>query len=253
MTQIADIDEYNSGMRKSILDKMWWIDKVGDGVKKVFDYGCADGALLQAVHSIDPELELLGYDFNEDMIQLAKQNVPSGKFMTDFYTLSNGIAKCDAVLVASSVFHEIHNYSANIEEEYKCIFHSGYKYIAIRDMFVSEKQYVCSDELSVAKIYQKMPTEMIEEFECFNGALSRNENLLQFLLKYRYKTNWEREVREDYFPQTLEQFLNQIPDVYEIVHFEHYTLPFVRGKVMRDLGIDLKDNTHAKILLRHKG
>lgn len=59
-------------------------------------------------------------------------------------------------------------------------------------------------------------------------------------------------MRENYFPHTIEEFLNKIPDYYEIVYFEHYTLPFIREQVRKDFGVQLTDPTHGKILLRYK-
>ena len=85
MTPIKNIEVYNAGMRKSMMDKIWWIDKIDDSINTVMDYGCADGALLSITHDINPDLQLCGYDFNEDMIGLATQNVPFGNFSDDFY------------------------------------------------------------------------------------------------------------------------------------------------------------------------
>ena len=114
MTPIKNIEVYNAGMRKSMMDKIWWIDKIDDGINTVMDYGCADGALLSMTHDVSPDLQLCGYDFNEDMIGLATQNVPFGNFSDDFYEVSNGIIRENTVLVASSVFHDIENYSNDV-------------------------------------------------------------------------------------------------------------------------------------------
>ena len=252
MTPIKNIEVYNAGMRKSMLDKIWWIDKIDDNINTVMDYGCADGALLALAHEINPDFALCGFDFNEDMIARASTNLPSGKFSDNFYKLSNGICRENAVLVASSVFHEIENYSEDIESEYKRIFYNGYKYIAIRDMFISEMSHGLANQTSIAKVRQKYPHDKIKEFESFIGSIDYNENLLQFFLTYRYKENWDREVRENYFPYTIEEFLHKIPNHYEVVHFEHYTLPFVKEQIWKDFGIQLTDNTHGKILLRYK-
>lgn len=252
MIPIKDIDEYNARMRQAMQDKLWWLDMVEGNVRKVLDYGCADGALLQQIHEMDRDWNLFGFDFNEDMVALAKKNVPAGTFSTDFYGLSQAVKREEAVLVASSVFHEIHNYSPDVEEEYRRIFGSGYQYIAIRDMFISEKQFGSSNPDSLAKVREKSPAKWIEDFESFMGSIDRRENLLQFLLTYPYQTNWDREVRENYFPHTVEQFLERIPKCYEVVHVEHYTLPFVKEKVRQDFGIELQDETHAKILLRSR-
>ena len=68
-------------------------------------------------------------------------------------------------------------------------------------------------------------------------------------MKYRYIENWERESREDYFPIYLEELLEKIPVGYEIIYLDHYTLPYAKAKVKEDIGVDIVDNTHCKILL----
>jgi hypothetical protein len=252
MTPIKNMEVYNAGMRKSMLDKIWWMDKIDDSVNNVLDYGCADGTLLLMTHEINPSLGLLGYDCNNAMIDLACVNVPTAAFASNYGAICKIAEKDKTILIASSVFHEIENYSHNVETEYERIFNNGYKYIAIRDMFVSEKSYGISDQLAVAKVRQQFSYDKIQEFESCIGSLDYYENLLQFFLTYRYNENWDREVRENYFPHTIEQFLNKIPGYYEIVYFEHYTLPFVRDQVWKDFGVQLTEPTHAKILLKLK-
>ena len=251
MTPINNMQVYNAGMRKSMLDKLWWIDKIDDGVNSVVDYGCADGTLLSMVHEIHPELMLYGYDFNEDMIELAITNVESGKFSNNYDKIV-AASGSESILVASSVFHEIENYSPDVNAEYDRIFGNKYKYIAIRDMFISEKSYGTADPLTVAKVRQQFDYNKLHEFESHIGPIDYNENLLQFFLTYRYKENWDREVRENYFPYTVEQFLYRIPNDYEVVYFEHYLLPFIREQVFKDFSVQLKEPTHGKILLRRK-
>ena len=110
MTPIKNMDVYNAGMRKSMLDKIWWLDKIDDSVDTVLDYGCADGALLTMVHEMNPELILCGYDFNKDMLSLATNNVPEGYFSDNYGRINTFVKENKVVLVASSVFHEIENY-----------------------------------------------------------------------------------------------------------------------------------------------
>lgn len=156
------------------------------------------------------------------------------------------------MLNASSVFHEIHAYSGDIRRDYQNIFGSSADFISIRDLFYS----ICSDHptdrVKLAKVLQREPVQKVREFEAFSGSLSSNKNFLHYLLKYRYTENWEREVQENYFPHSIEVFLSKIPPSYEIVHFEHYTLPFLKDRIWEDFGFTLTDPTHAKILLKRK-
>ena len=93
------------------------------------------------------------------------------------------------------------------------------------------------------------------DFEQIWGPISQNKNLIHYLMKYRYVENWEREVRENYFPVYLEDLLNTLlsDNIYEIVYSNHYILPFTKSKIEKDFNIILADNTHVQILLRKKG
>lgn len=249
MTPITNMSVYTDGMRKSMLDKIWFLDKIDESIDTVYDYGCADGSLLKIVGEICPNMKLDGYDINQDMIDIAKKNVPNADLISTRpkFELNN------AVLNASSVFHEIHAYSSDVEKEYNNIFYSGATYVAIRDMFYSKHSCHPTNAISLAKVIQHEQPNKIAEFEAFNGKITDNKNFLHYLLTYRYVENWDREVRENYFPHSIEEFLNKIPAHYEIMYFEHYTLPFLRDKIWKDFGFTLSDPTHAKILLKLVG
>lgn len=86
-----------------------------------------------------------------------------------------------------------------------------------------------------------------EEF--YHGTGLDNDYLLgHYLNRQLY-----REVRENYFPITLEQLLSKIPTYkYEIIYFKDYTLPFTSSKIKQDFDVDIHDNTHVKLLLQLK-
>jgi SAM-dependent methyltransferase len=246
MTPIANMNVYNDGMRKSMLDKIWFLDKIDGGIDTIYDYGCADGLLLKIVGEICPSMKLIGYDISQEMIDIAKQNVPNA----DYLSTNPKSDLHNTILNASSVFHEIHAYSSDIEWDYGNIFNSGATYIAIRDMFYSKRSCHPTNSIQLAKVLQHENPNKVSEFEAYNGLLVNNKDFLHYLLTYRYVENWDREVRENYFPHSIEEFLSKIPRQYEIVFYEHYTLPFLRDRVYEDFGFTLNDPTHAKILLR---
>ena len=68
----------------------------------------------------------------------------------------------------------------------------------------------------------------------------------------RYKINWTREVAENYFPHSFEEFLNKIPNTYKVIFASTYTLPFLKDRIYEDFGFQLEDTTHGKILLELK-
>ena len=107
-------------------------------------------------------------------------------------------------------------------------------------------------EYSDVEKARKLYPEKLAEYESIWGSIEERFNLIHYLLKYSYTENWEREVNENYLPLTVEALLRKIPEEYDIVYSEHYVLPYVKQQIKRDSGIDLKDATHFKILLKRK-
>ena len=71
MPDITDLTAYNLSMKKSLIDKMFFMDKIDDNIKVIMDYGCADGALIRFLAPLFPEIVFVGYDKSEDMIERA--------------------------------------------------------------------------------------------------------------------------------------------------------------------------------------
>lgn len=251
MAAIADLDTYNRGMQKSMQDKLWFLDFLGDDIHTVYDYGCADGTLLQLVQNERPGICLCGYDNNCEMLKIARNRLQNSAISS--YRMET--ARPGQVTVASSVFHEIHSYGTNdsILSDYRHIFGIGSDYIAIRDMFYS----FCMPENASARVVQTVrmtsDEERLREFENIYGTIDRNKNLMQWLLKYRYVENWRRELTENYLPNSFEEFLNATPKEYDCVYAEMYTLPFLHDRIQQDYGIDWRYPTHGKILLKKRG
>ena len=261
MTQIDNeiLIDYNKGMSKSILDKIFFIDKLDkeDNINTLVDFGCADGTLISKINALFNDFKFYGYDINAKMIELAQQKCEYGKFSDDWNELINDINVDCSVLNISSVLHEIYTYcsKAEIADFWNKVFNSGFKYISIRDLMISNSTIHSSDINNLLKIINnpKIDKNLLQSFTSRWGSLYQNENLVHYLCKYRYVSNWERENEENYFALKLEQFLQKIPiDKYEIVWYNHYTLSYLKQKVKSDFDIDLTDNTHMKILLRKK-
>ena len=246
MVPIKDLQTYIDGMEKSIVDKLWWLDYMPQEITTVYDFGCADGALLSAVHLLRPDFTLRGYDCNEDMVIAAQTRLPQA--LVSRFPLVN--ASKNTIVIASSVLHEVYSYKKHVEKDLKAIFDCGAKYVAIRDMFYTDPIISYAEVMeNVMKVLIREPKEKIAQFEDIWGPLYENKNLTHYL-KYRYEKNWEREVHENYFAfdcAALNYIIMQFG--YRIVHKECYTLPFITQKVKEDFGISLNTLTHIKILL----
>lgn len=254
MQKINNYDVYLNGMKKSHQDKLFFIDKIDD-IDGIIDFGCADGTLLKYIHECLPDMTLVGYDIDNTMIQHAKDKYQFASFSFDFDYCFEYLDATNSLLNLSSVLHEVYSYSSceDIALFWDRVFEYDFKYIAIRDLCASESMNRPSNINDVAKVLQKADKEQLREYESIWGSIRENKNLVHYLMKYRYLENWNREVRENYFPLSLERLLSKIPtDKYEIVYFENYILPFTANKVKEDFDIELHDNTHVKLLLRRK-
>lgn len=252
---ISNYSSYISGMNKSYLDKLFFLDKI-ENIDTILDFGCAQGDMLKHIHDIAPELDLYGYDNNFEMIKKANEyHSEIAIFGNDFDVLSNKLDTNTTLLNLSSVIHEVYSYSKadEIKEFWERVFDSGFQYIAIRDLCVSKTADRETDMNDYVKAVIKSTPTSLKEFESIWGKVRNNKQLIHYLMKYRYIDNWQREVRENYFPITTEELLSKIPvDEYEIIYFEDYVLPYTYQKVKEDFNIEIKDNTHIKILLRKR-
>lgn len=259
---INDYSTYNNRMNRSMLDKVFFLDKIH--THSIVDYGCGDGTLLNFVSNhVEPNIQLLGYDNDHKMLQEAQKNTTRITFGSDWGELMtllperNGELFYRNTLVLSSVIHEIYHYSTpqQVDEFWKRVFNSKFAYIAIRDMIPSRTISRPSDVNDVAKIYKKfLYKQELKDFETIWGPIDNNKNLVHFLLKYKYlQPNWQREVKENYMPLYREDLLALLDTSnYEIIYHEHYALPHTKQCVQSDLGIELKDCTHLKLILRNK-
>lgn len=248
---ITDYSAYNRRMDLSTVDKLFFVDKCQPDL--VVDFGCAGGTLLKNLKSLCPDLRVIGYDNDPEMVRHSSPSVNiTSKW--DLVELAMAQSKRPAI-VCSSVIHEVTHYGSksDIDDFWNKVLHGGFYYVIIRDMVPSRSVDRVSCINDVKKIYHKfLGSKALTDFERIWGSIENNRNLVHFLLKYRYiEPNWEREVRENYIPVAREDLLAKIPMEYDILFHEHYVLPYVLQTVRDETGIELKDPTHLKLILRN--
>ena len=263
----ANVNYYNKEMQKGMEDKLFFLDRIPKNNNYVFvDFGCADGTMINALASIfDSEKTsnktYIGYDISETMINIAKTNYHGPVnadviFTTDWAEVEkrfNPYRK--TVLILSSVIHEVYSYAKDendITTFWNRVLNTGFDYIIIRDMCPSDDIDRMSTNWIATRIRQMADRDMLKDFEYEWGSISNNRNLIHFLLKYRWKVNWNREVHENYFPISSNILVQMFNDNFNIDYFERFRLPWWEQCWRKDFDIEINDYTHVKAIFTKK-
>ena len=270
--KFSNIEYYNKEMQKGMEDKLFFIERLPKNQNYVFiDFGCADGSMINALASIykdNPNNVYVGYDISDEMIKLAKTNYngpvnANVKFTTNWDECrkngSSVFVNRKKVLILSSVIHEVYSYGT---EETICEFwdhvrYSGFDYIIIRDMCPA-KDIDRDARKSLTNAIEgscNVSIGQVKEFSEIWGSLTNNKNAIHFLLKYRWKVNWDREVHENYFPIYVEDLIEKITCTgagYKIDYLDRFRVPFLDKCIKEDFRIELEDFTHIKAIFSKK-
>jgi SAM-dependent methyltransferase len=284
MTPINNYNVYTNLMKNGFYDKLFFADKLISEWNSFLDFGCADGFLTRMIAEAFPQKKIFGYDEDAGMIASAQVNSDFGsegfpgkhsntKFYYDLNKLKSDI-KLERdisalkgnpvpeekplidVVFLSSLLHEVYSYSTpeQIQSFWKFIFDSGFKYVVIRDMMpdidpTMQTPQALEENLLVFCERNNL-TSKLSQFEKHFGNIENYRNCLHFMLKYKYVDNWEREVAENYFSLSVNDFKNLIPADYRIEHEEHFTLPFNKWQWENDFDFFVNEKIHTKFILR---
>ena len=253
-----DLEKYTTEMSKSVWDKAFFMDKI-EGAKCIVDFGCADGALINFLAPLFPEITFFGYDCNINLLMKAKRDYKNVFFFhtSDEMKMVNIIQALfspDEICVNfSSVWHEL--LSSNQESEALVLCQSLLyaRYIVIRDMFFTYDTTVTKvNHKTWAMAMGNVKIKYLEDFEEKFGSTEEIKNFIHFLLKYQWKDNgWEEEIKKDYF--TLDpHYFPMMSSEYKEIFKSRYVLPYLRHK-WEKLGIDCdRFRTHIQVIFERK-
>ncbi len=253
---VSDVGLYNQRMQASMVDKLYFLNKIK--FDAIVDFGCADGMLLEEISKIKPNVELIGYEIDPVELEISRSHLKDSAFITDEWVdISNKLKSFQSpIIYLSSVIHEVYSYTEDksaIDRFWnERVFGGDFKYVVIRDMIPcdiidDEKKF----ENDVQKVRSKFDQSYINSFEGIWGKLeSSYKQFTHFLLKYKYTNNWNREVRENYFPITIGELKSKIPSNYTIVYENNFILPYILDHVRNDFGVELRHPTHTKMILK---
>ena len=134
---------------------------------------------------------------------------------------------------------------------------TNFDYIVVRDMCPTKDIDRPTDEFMLHTLNNMIRDHkpyniLINDFESIYGSIENNKNFVHFLLKYRYQINWEREVKENYFPIYVEDLLSAITgeEKYRIMYMKRFIVPFIKQQIYNDFRVDVKDFTHIKAIFK---
>lgn len=260
MCVITDQSGYLNKMRKTFMDKSWFMSIIPCDVTTIVDFGCADNSFNEFLQNSFPEYGYIGIENNPDFVKKVKS-----KGQMCFETLkdladSDLIIPDNTLLVLNSVIHEVYSYG-NIDKFWEDVKALNPKYIAFRDMYVRNcGEYGSRIEAEFeSAISNSFMEEHYKDFVKEWGPLKDGYTASHFLLKYFYTENWNREVKENYIPYHYRELHTKIRNAgYNITFERFYSLPFLKDKWHSDFNCDkypqlktfiVRLTTHLKLFL----
>jgi len=252
---ISSIETYIGGMSKGFEDKLFFLPKIDTDF--IVDFGCADGKILSVIKQKNPKISLMGYDVSKEMLNRAIVNVKGATFTDKWNDVMSAAYNHEkSTLLLSSVIHEVYSYSDSKEIKKfwnEKVFGGLFKYIVIRDMIPScqlQREDFLDFKEDAKKVNKRSNKEYLNSFENIWGLIDNDyRTFIHWLLKYSYTDNWEREVKENYLPLTLETLYKKIPSNYRIIYKHNYIFEPIQRKVIMNFGVKINHTTHTKMII----
>lgn len=261
--KIRDIQSYINSMSRTMGDKCWWADRIAPEIDTVIDFGCANGDLAVYLNRLCPgRFRYIGIDNSPEMLAMAKHNhflhfgLYDSRFcreLSELKDLSFGGRRLEpgrTVLVLNSVMHEILSYLPDTvsDELFREMAEElGPAAIAVRDMYLYDIAGKIDCGFFNRTVGRTPYAGSWVEFSRDHRELVEEERILEFLLKYRYTNNWEREKREKYLWDWMPRFGEERRG-YAVSYDSAFYIPYIRQRIREDIGLDLTVNTHRKVL-----
>lgn len=253
---ISDVGGYVTDMGRSFIDKLFFVDKIDPDL--IVDFGCANGLVLSKISALMPGARLVGYDLDPDMLDKAGELLGGSAELTGDWGRVAQAARGAArpMLLLSSVVHEVYSYSTprQVRDFWSGrVFGGLFKWVCIRDMIPSGEPPPRDFSEDVARVLSMVDPFYVRSFELRWGPIGADyRTFIHFLLKYRYVDNWDREVEENYVPLSLKTLKSKIPPGYTVIYEHSYIYDFLQSQVRRDLGVEIRQTTHTKLIVERR-
>ena len=131
-----------------------------------------------------PDYRYIGYDIEEEMLKIAREKNEGIEFYDKWEDIKVDFNK--SLLNISSTIHEVYSYGTDedIEVFWNNVFNSGFKYICIRDLMISENltENVKDEDIETIRNYNP---KSLKDYEDIWGSIKDKKNFVHYLLKYK--------------------------------------------------------------------
>ena len=258
--EITNYNTYLARMDVSLPDKAFFVYRA-PLARVIVDFGCAAGNLFRYIRSIsNQEYIMIGYDNDATMRELASEaaDIVCGTLAELREAIEHTLAAHDLTMKNvlfnfSSVIHEMNSYEIDDIFSFINVLRPGY--ISIRDMKFRCKRKIPNDWFLISdEKYLKQFHSFLAHRGIFLPDLA---NFAEYLLKYKYIENWERELEERYFFgfARAERYYDELIDnhKYRSTWDVNYCLPHFDRQIKDDFNIffNVSDyfTTHEQLLL----
>lgn len=249
---MKNLNGYIKNLESNMRDKLFFLKHIDiSEYSLIVEFGCANGRLLRRLLPVCEEgCNLIGFDNNSEIIEIAKHISPNMMFTTSWKDIVKEVEKTSkkSLIIFSSVWHEISkDYYSKIFEQMKL-----FDTIVIRDMKSPLASTEPIDAPTRERISKRVAMWQFEEFEAKWGRIDDKETLYRFFLMYTYLDNWDTEINEDYFSTPWEEITWNLEDTYDTIFSSSYTLESKKSEILRVFEHPMKDITHHQVIYTKK-
>ena len=258
--EITNYNTYLARMDVSLPDKAFFVYRA-PLARVIVDFGCAAGNLFRYIRSIsNQEYIMIGYDNDATMRELARESadIVCGTMeelqeAIEHTLAAHNLTMKNVLFNFSSVIHEMNSYE--VDDIFSFINELRPGYVSIRDMKFRRKKEIPGNTF---RVFDKKYLNQFHSFLAHRGILFPDlADFAEYLLKYKYTENWERELEEHYFFgfAYAEKYYNALIDnhKYRLTWDVNYCLPHFDRQIKDDFNLffNISDyfTTHEQLLL----
>jgi hypothetical protein len=223
----------------------------------VVDFGCGDGSLIRSLNHDFHDIKFIGIEKDEVLATLNKTDLYSGGRQVEYLTLDDFFESSyyhkPYRIIFSSVLHEIFSFELDPLEMFQKLIENA-QVVYIRDMFFTDSNlsFEIKDNTKINQVHENCKEKLRIPWDKINY----NAIYAEYLMKVRYKENWELEVQEAYFSVPFKDIILTMDNNGKtLLHYNPHMNEWLLNKIKEETSYDLKKftmTTHIELIFANK-